>query len=345
MSNETDLDWLARNVHVWPAGDHQPWCYVYWKGGQRAVSGNCITVIWPCVRIEKAEWLARRSELQNKPSWDDAPSDMKWLSQDGDGQWCWYCSEPFVDETNDDKVWDLGDSFDHEGCEFGEVLGDWRDTLEKRPADLSEPAVTERLTEAAQAVLAAVPALMDEKYHFAPEFKPVTVSNETVQLERPIAVAGTGNGSAADSAFLIGLVIDLLRTSVDHFSADELADLNELTGAELTKRDAAVCGGQKYLDAHWFERGELPPVGCECEILGAFGHYQEWFPCKIIAEHSGSVFAANERSWMNVRKGERQFRPLRTERDVLIEIIKKTDDTDDRIADAILAAGFKRGAA
>ena len=19
-----DLDWLARNVHVWPAGDHQP---------------------------------------------------------------------------------------------------------------------------------------------------------------------------------------------------------------------------------------------------------------------------------------------------------------------------------
>ena len=34
------------------------------------------------------------------------------------------------------------------------------------------------------------------------------------------------------------------------------------------------------------------------------------------------------------------FRPIRTERDVLIEIIKKTDDTDDKIADAILAAGF-----
>lgn len=34
------------------------------------------------------------------------------------------------------------------------------------------------------------------------------------------------------------------------------------------------------------------------------------------------------------------WRPIRTERDVLIEIIKKTDDTDDRIADAILASGF-----
>lgn len=70
MSYQEDLDWLARNEHKWPGGDHQPWCYVYWKGGHRAVSGNCITVIQPCVQIEKADWLARRAELQNKPSWD-----------------------------------------------------------------------------------------------------------------------------------------------------------------------------------------------------------------------------------------------------------------------------------
>ena len=48
---------------------------------------------------------------------------------------------------------------------------------------------------------------------------------------------------------------------------------------------------------------------------------------------------------MNDGKPKPTSRPIRTERDVLIEIIKKTDDTDDRIADAILAAGFKRGAA
>jgi len=80
----------------------------------------------------------------------------------------------------------------------------------------------------------------------------------------------------------------------------------------------------------WHERGELPPVGCECEILGAFGHYQEWFPCKIIAEHSGSVFAANERSWINVKHGERQFRPLRTEREKAI----------DAVIDIICAGGY-----
>ena len=51
-------------------------------------------------------------------------------------------------------------------CGKGEVLGDWRDTMERRSADLSEPAVTERLTEATHTVLAAAPALMDEKFRF-----------------------------------------------------------------------------------------------------------------------------------------------------------------------------------
>lgn len=69
----------------------------------------------------------------------------------------------------------------------------------------------------------------------------------------------------------------------------------------------------------WHKNGELPPVGEVCEILGAFGHYQEWFECKIIAEHNGSVFAANEKHWVNVMKGARDFRPLRTERDWAID--------------------------
>lgn len=46
MSNETDLDWLARNVHEWPAGEHQPWCYVYMTyGGAIKAAGNFLDAV------------------------------------------------------------------------------------------------------------------------------------------------------------------------------------------------------------------------------------------------------------------------------------------------------------
>ena len=71
MSNETDLDWLARNVHVWPAGDHQPWCYVYMAhGGVMKAAGNFLDAVAKPTMITIDQWLARRAELQNKPSWD-----------------------------------------------------------------------------------------------------------------------------------------------------------------------------------------------------------------------------------------------------------------------------------
>ena len=277
------------------------------------MSANCITVIQSCVRIEKSEWLARRAELQNKPSWKDAPEWAEWLAQDEDGEWKWLAGLPgkYVDCWTAVKI---------KGCCKGIALGDWRDTLEKRPADLSSAAVIKRLDEATQNVLAAVPALMDEKYSFEPEFMPVSVSNETVQLERPVAVAGTGNGSAAESAFLIGRVIDLLRTSVDHFSANELAELHQLCDAELTKRDAAVCGGQKYLDAQWFERGELPPVGTVClyvvsDRLSAeveITAHAKLGLCFVQVGQSGE-------SYVSKTAELHRFRPIRTEREVAIE--------------------------
>lgn len=133
---EDDLDWLARNVHVWPAGDHQPWCYVYWKGGQRSVSGNCITVIQPCVRVEMSDWLARRAELQNKPSWADAPDWAEWLAQDEDGEWKWLGSNPskYIDGWTANKLSRCKKVGAYGAViEKGTILCDWCDTLEKRP--------------------------------------------------------------------------------------------------------------------------------------------------------------------------------------------------------------------
>ena len=249
MSNETGLDWLARNVQVWPEGKRE--ALVCWPR-------NVDALIWSCVLsntgwITKEQWLARRAELQNKPSWDDAPSDMKWLAQDGDGQWYWYCSAPFVDETNDDKVWDFGDSFDHEDCEFGEVLGDWRDTLEKRPE----------------------------------EFQPFT----------------------------------------------SIEDNQE----KAMKQDNG-----------WFERGELPPVGAVClyvisDRLSAeveITAHAKFGLCFVEVGKSGENYVSKTAEL-------HRFRPIRTEREVLLSIIVEEMnryDTDGKLADAILAAGFSLGA-
>ena len=122
MNNETGLDWMARNVHVWPDGMREVLvCY----------PRNVDALIWSCVSsnagwVTKEQWLASRAELQNKPSWDKAEGWAEWLAQDQDGEWKWLAGLPgkYVDGWTAVKI---------KGCCKGFTLGDWRDTLEKRP--------------------------------------------------------------------------------------------------------------------------------------------------------------------------------------------------------------------
>lgn len=73
------------------------------------------------------EFNQRKAELQNKPSWNEAPEWANWLAQDNDGQWVWYKTKPLVE----------GNEFDGGerllGLDFGKVIGNWQDTLEQRP--------------------------------------------------------------------------------------------------------------------------------------------------------------------------------------------------------------------
>ena len=122
MSNETGLDWLALNVHVWPEGKREVLvCY----------PRNVDTLIWSCALsntgwITKEQWLARRAELQNKPSWDLSGSWSEYLAQDMDGEWKWLGENPSLG----DEYWTADEL--RSQCK-GVVIGDWRDTLEKRP--------------------------------------------------------------------------------------------------------------------------------------------------------------------------------------------------------------------
>ena len=158
-----NLTWLARNAHLWPEiVPGRAFAAAF------AVEGLVEWLEYPPVDwdgcYQKHEWLARRSELQNKPSWKDAPQDASYLAQEPHGMWTFFFDRPYEPSKLSEDGWRF-DGFQAWCSECrGEVLGDWRDTLERRPVDLSEPAVTARLTEATENVLAAAPALMDEKF-------------------------------------------------------------------------------------------------------------------------------------------------------------------------------------
>lgn len=183
MSNETDLDCLARNFHVWPEDGLKP-------------------------PFSKNQWLARRAELQRKPSWQSAPEWAKWLCQRDDGMWFWCIEEPRVSEDGWETRHEARSAypFGHQTPE--NVLGDWRDTLERRPVDLSEAAVTERLQGAVDNVLAAVPKLKSDGFKFEP-----------------------------------------------------LTSIEDNQEQDMTQQE------EKQQDNGWFDRGELPPVGVECEFI------------------------------------------------------------------------------
>lgn len=253
MNNETDLDWMARNVHVWPAGDHQPWCYVYMvAGGAMKASGNFLDAVAYPIRITKDQWLARRAELQNKPSWEDAPEWAEWLAQDDDGEWKWLGHNPskYINGWTANKLSCCKKMGPYGSViEKGTILGDWRDTLEKRPEQ--------------------------------DEFEPFT--------------------------------------SIEDNQEQEMKQ-----------------------DNGWFERGELPPVGVVCEAY--IDRPSQWVEAEIVAHKDGFAIGWCK-SVMKGCHGDKasEFRPIRTERDVLLSVIVEEMnryDTDGKLADAILAAGF-----
>ena len=271
MSNETDLDWLARNVHKWPEGKRE--VLVCWPR-------NVDTLIWSYVLsdtgwITKDQWLASRAELQNKPSWKDWPQ-WDFMAQNKNG--CWIVSNREL-IAGEDGRWHGYGAVTSRGT--GEVLGDWRDTFEKRPTDLSEEAVTSRLKEATDNVLSAVSELMTDKYKFEP------------------------------------------FTSIED---NQEKDMKQDNG--------------------WFERGDLPPVGIAVQLWHG-GTYA--YDCELIAKR-GNDFVLWNLTWDRPDSADCMmcvFKPTPTERDVLIDVIKQWDglvQTDDVLADAIMAAGFSLGA-
>lgn len=131
MSNETDLDWLARTYHHWPKDA------IYVSRHENAVEWHYVELAFKGRgHFTKDQWLGRRAELQNKPSWDAVPNHANWLTQDAAGTWLWHSSEPECRNG----MWLHSTTKGY--AAKGSVLGDWLDTLERRPEEF-KPSIEE----------------------------------------------------------------------------------------------------------------------------------------------------------------------------------------------------------
>lgn len=94
------------------------------------------------------------------------------------------------------------------------------------------------------------------------------------------------------------------------------------------------------IDNSWFERGVLPTVGTECEMM-LDGSLERVL---IVGSSRDGKFVVQYRYGF-IETEDCTFSPIRTERDELIELISRGSlklNNIDTIAEAILAAGFTK---
>lgn len=103
---------------------------------------------------------------------------------------------------------------------------------------------------------------------------------------------------------------------------------------------------ERYKPDSWHARGELPPVGTECEYAvgtGSLGF--DW--CFFVGRnHSGSLIIESDNgNILSYHKHQLKFRPLRTDREKFIdaaESVRKAHQwTTEEYLGALFDAGFK----
>lgn len=124
MSYSDDLDWLARNIT-----DQK---MIGWFSRVGNVVSQTLSV-GGCGShkglFTAAEVMGRRAELQNKPSWDEAPVWAEWLAQDSYGCWGWFQQRP----VSQSLAWFVNGGNYHISSPGNLVIGCWQDTPERRP--------------------------------------------------------------------------------------------------------------------------------------------------------------------------------------------------------------------
>lgn len=133
LVRETEGEWFGNSTHIARDGLSD----YLWANEPRLPHGRGRhRYHW----FTKAEYLERKAELQNKPRWEDHP-DAKCIAQNSTK--CWVKNVVTDEVVVSQGLWVNADHITHANCQswrmicIGEVIGDWRDTLERRPADLT----------------------------------------------------------------------------------------------------------------------------------------------------------------------------------------------------------------
>lgn len=129
LVRETKGEWFGKCTHIARDGlNDLVWAGPALHGWRRYPDFHWFT---------KAQYLERKAEMQNKPSWDGAPEGASYIAQEPYGMWTFFADQPFQPSRFNNDGW-LFDGFQAWSSDRrGQVIGDWRDTLERRPADLA----------------------------------------------------------------------------------------------------------------------------------------------------------------------------------------------------------------
>ena len=112
------------------------------------------------------------------------------------------------------------------------------------------------------------------------------------------------------------------------------------------RKERDKMSGKPEVDNSWHERGELPPVGCECEVF--VSDENKWMRFEVIAIRDGYALGWCREISCGFQSNEKhEFRPLRIERekdiDEMVSIIKGAAFQDPEFTAAILYdAGYRK---
>lgn len=132
MKNIELIDKAIDELINWPSNEPEETHLHQFNSGRfvAGISGGST----PAPFCTRAEFEARKAERQNKPDWSECHDWSMFMVQDRDGFWYVTSQKP----TATDLGWDPSSGRWAASDLKGEVIGDWRDTLEQRPNHIGE---------------------------------------------------------------------------------------------------------------------------------------------------------------------------------------------------------------